>query len=410
VNLVHHSQHILGVGHFFRSLEIDLALLDRGHHLLLITGGPQPPAKPPMGIEHIPLPGLRMDKDFKELFAVSSDRSSEDILSERRERILDVVAGETSAPCDVFLVELFPFGRKRFGPELLPALEAVRKAGGYCVCSLRDILVEKEDQAKFERRALSLLNDHFDALLVHADPAIIPLSETFSRTADIRVPLVYSGWVAQGPQEGARSIKRRALNLPDEDTLMTAAVGGGSIGHELLLAAIAASQRLHEQLPHRLVVSTGPYMPDDQAEAVHAAAADSPWIEVHRFIEDYVDLLAAADLSLSMGGYNTTMSLVASGTFGLLYPFGQNREQGMRARKLQEHGLLAVLDEAELEPAILAERMKEALSRPRPESAETLRVTAELHMDGARVTAELLERLHLGGPEALRSFSLEEAS
>lgn len=404
MNLVHHSQHVLGLGHYFRSLEIDRALLAKGLDVRLITGGPKPPSPPPQGIEHIPLPGLRMDEDFKKLYAVGQGRDTEDILIERRKRILDVVTGEDSPRCDVFLVELFPFGRKRFGPELLPALEAVRKAGGYCVCSLRDILVEKDDQAKFEKRALTTLHEHFDALLVHSDPAIIPLSETFSRLGDIAVPTAYTGWVAQGPTKNVRSIKRKDLGLAEHDTLITAAVGGGSVGHELLLAVIEAAKLLQQKTPHRLIISTGPYMPEEHAKPVHEAAADCPWMAVHRFIEDYVDVLAASDLSLSMGGYNTTMSLVASGTFGLLYPFGQNREQGMRARKLQEHGLLSVLGTDELEPPLLAERMLGALHRPRPQAAK------KLHMDGARVTAELLERLHLEGPEAVRSSTLGGAA
>src|SRR3989441_12957595 len=57
---------------------------------------------------------------------------------------------------NVLLIELFPFGRKKFANELLPLLEEARIARRprpVVVCSLRDILVG-------QRRDLAILADH----------------------------------------------------------------------------------------------------------------------------------------------------------------------------------------------------------------------------------------------------------
>ena len=47
------------------------------------------------------------------------------------------------------------------------------------VCSVRDILVEKEKQEKHELRAILILNDYFDTVLVHSDPSLVKIEETF---------------------------------------------------------------------------------------------------------------------------------------------------------------------------------------------------------------------------------------
>jgi predicted glycosyltransferase len=73
--------------------------------------------------------------------------------------------------------------------------------------------------------------------------------------------------------------------------------------------------------------------------------------------------LAAADLSISMGGYNTTMNLMAARVPALVWPFGQNREQRVRAQHLQARGALRLLDDAELEPSRLAALMEQMLKR-----------------------------------------------
>ena len=66
------------------------------------------------------------------------------------------------------MVQLYPFSRKAFRFELGPIFEGVRNRAlspSRVVCSLRDILVEKEGPGLYEKRAVSVLNSHFDALL-----------------------------------------------------------------------------------------------------------------------------------------------------------------------------------------------------------------------------------------------------
>ena len=377
-----YCQHVLGMGHLRRTLEILTALA--GHTRLLVVGGPQTPVAVPAGVAVVRLPELSMDAGFGAL--TLSGESLEHVRQERRKILWDTL--DAVRP-DVFFVELYPFGRKAFEFELVPALTAIREGlFGPCrvVCGVRDILVEKKDQAAYEARVLDRLARFFDAVLVHADPALFPLAATFARAAEIPVPVHHTGYVAAAPGPTRPSgVVRRELGVECGRELVVASAGGGKVGSEVLLAVLTACRERPRLCRAAIRVSTGPFCADAAHAAIEAAAAALPDARVYRFADAFVDILAAADLSVSLGGYNTVMELLAAGCRGLVAPFDQNREQRLRAERLQALGLLGVLDPPDLEPGRLAGRLLAALDGPSP--------NATVNLDGARNTASFLEQL-----------------
>ena len=361
MNIDVYCQHVLGVGHFFRTLEICRAL-DR-HRVRLISGGPPLEAHLPRHVAEVRLPALHMDPEFKALHAAPGS-DAETVLRERRDRLLALLAAE---PADLFIVELYPFGRKAFRAELDPLLDAMR-AGRLppcgVVCSVRDILVEKGDPQGYESRVVSTLNRFFDAVLIHADPAFVRLQETFGRVAEIEVPLVYTGFVTPAPAPGARQRVRAELGVGPGERLVVASAGGGSVGMPLLEAAVRAFERPGIPPGARLLVFTGPFLPEPEFGRLRALAGGRARVE--RFSSDFLSLLAAADLSISMAGYNTTMNLLAARVPALVWPFAQNREQRMRSERLAARGALRVLADADLDPARLAGLVGRQLTAPRP--------------------------------------------
>jgi len=375
MKIVFYCQHVLGVGHFFRSLEICRAL--HRHQVILVTGGPRIGVGLPGHVREVRLPALEMDRDFKALSA--GDGADLDAVRQiRRERLRGLFAAEAPG---LFILELYPFGRKAFRSEIDPLLEEM--AGGRLprcgvACSVRDILVEKDSPEKHEARAVALLNRHFDAVLVHADPRLVRLEETFSRCHAIAVPLIYTGFVASGPAPDARRRLRMELGLDERDRLIVASAGGGSVGAPLLNAAVDAFHRLGGNRKARLQVFTGPFLPPDDFERLRRAGGEG--VSVARFTPDFPSHLAAADLSVSMAGYNTTMNLLAARVPALVWPFGQNREQRLRAQRLEALGALRLVADAELEPPRLAALMEQMLMRSeRPDSG--------IDLNGAAATA-----------------------
>jgi predicted glycosyltransferase len=375
MKIVFYCQHVLGIGHFFRSLEICRAL--HRHRVILVTGGPSIGVELPGHVREVRLPALAMDREFKQLHAVPGV-DLDAIRQLRRDRLMALF--ETETP-DLFLVELYPFGRKAFRFEIDPLLEAMaegRLPRCGVVCSVRDILVEKEGAEKHEARAAALLNRFFDAVLVHADPRLVRLEETFSRCHEVSVPMVYTGFVTPRPEPDAGRRLRAQLGLAEADRLIVASAGGGGVGAPLLAAVLGAFRLLQARRAARLEVFTGPFLPSGDFEKLRRAAGERA--SVARFTPDFLSYLAAADLSVSMAGYNTTMNLLAAAVPALVWPFRQNREQRARAQRLAALGALRLLADADLEPPRLAGLMEQmALRSERPGPA--------IDLDGARATA-----------------------
>lgn len=324
-----YCQHVLGVGHFFRSMEIARAL--ERHQVLFIEGGePLADFTPPPHVKRVFLPPLMMDRQFTQVRSCGADLEA---VKYRRTELLDQSL-RNFAP-DVLVIELFPFGRKYFSFELLPLLQRIRQENlpTKVVCSLRDILVEKKDQARFEERVIRTLNACFDLLLIHSDPHVIPLDETFSRVKDIAIPLEYTGFVTRQPGQ----------NLTPQTGLILVSGGGSPVGRDLLACAIGAAQTLPD--PHlRMRAFASPFLPRQDLACLERLAARDERSVILPFSSQFLDELAAAELSISMAGYNTCMDILSSGIKALVHPFPQNREQRIRAERLQQLGILTVLD------------------------------------------------------------------
>lgn len=380
MNIVVYCQHVLGMGHFFRTLEL-IRALDR-HRVILVTGGDSLPEALPPHVTHLALPGLMMDPAFNGLYSVDPSRSVDAVKDARRKLLLDLFAREVP---DLFLVELYPFGRKAFRFELDPILEQAARLSCPVVCSLRDILVEKSDTPGYETRVVSLLNQWFDALLVHSDPRVTPLDATFSRLGDLKVPVVYTGFVTPRPDPGLAAASRQRLLGKNRQHLVVASAGSGSVGAGLLKTAAIAHGLLRNPASVALVVYTGPYMADRDVDDIQACSG--PGVTVETFTGDFVSVLAGADLSVSMAGYNTCMNLLAAGVPAIVQPFGQNREQRMRVESLAGRGALDLLDESVMTPEFLASLMQDRLDCPdRGKSGDALP-----DLSGAEFTCNWIE-------------------
>src|SRR3546814_1376067 len=72
-------------------------------------------------------------------------------------------------------------------------------------------------------------------------------------------------------------------------------------------------------------------MPEDDFRASAASAPDG--VAVERARSDFVDLLCRARLSISQGGYNTLMEVLATGVPGVVVPFAGGSETEQRSEE-----------------------------------------------------------------------------
>jgi predicted glycosyltransferase len=394
------------MGHLVRSLEIVRALKD--WDVTFLNGGDLCPGMEfPPQTKIVNLPPIKSESDFKTILAAEK---GQDLEAVKRIRASRIQAEFARIQPDVFLIEMFPFGRKHFAYELVPVLEQIRlnKMPTAVACSLRDILVNnKRNQAQHDERAITLMNRYFDLLLVHADPRFQTLDETFPQIRELRCDIRYTGFVSQGVPQPLD----RAPALPSDQPMILVSIGGGRVGYELVECALQASAQLRAGFPHRMIILTGPYMPEEQFQLLLTSAVVHEQVTILRYTPNFLSYLREASLSVSMAGYNTCMNLLATGTKALVVPFtgGGNTEQTLRADKLAQLGVVGVVNPSQLQPDYLAERMIQALRTP-PQTP-----TLSLDQDGAMKTAACLQELvtrkqSLSGDMVPVSFSLQNGN
>jgi len=379
MKIAYYCQHVLGVGHFHRSLEVCRAL-SKNHDVTMVVGGPDVAVDVP-GLSFLKLPALQMDKEFSSLIPCEQGVDLATIQDQRRRQLLSFI--EQFRP-DCLIIELFPFGRKAFRFELEPLLDVVSSEHATCkiYCSLRDILVEKKTgRDKFEQRAVKTLNRYFDGVLMHSDPSMFILEQTFDKTEHLQVPIHYTGFVSPKVSR-ARSTKiKQDCGLGPEQRLIVASIGSGSVGGELLEATAQAFGLLTDENEWFLQMFTGPYLDEARFAGLHKQ--QNTRLKVQRFTDHFIDWLGAADLSVSMAGYNTCMNTLAAGTPALMYPFGQNQEQRMRVEQVRRSGSIRLLENGDLAPKKLAALMKN--------QAYCQRYLPTLNLDGASETVKIIE-------------------
>src|SRR5215469_9453357 len=376
-----YCQHVLGIGHLVRSAEIARAL---SYHsdVTFVSGGAAVSGFPfPPRVHLVQSPPIKTDEDFGALKNCETTLNMEELQDLRRQKLLRLF--DILRP-DALVIELFPFGRKRFAFELIPLLEyAQNKSPETLVaCSLRDILVEKSDRAKHEARVCGIVNAYFDLILVHGDPALHTLGESFHRVQDLRCNLLYTGFVQQADTGGTPV-------MDCSEPTIIASIGSGRYrqGQFLLESVIRAAALLEARIPHRFCIFAGPFIPDEVYADLQRLGREARHVEIQRYSPSLPGYLHRADLSISMGGYNSIMNLMAAGIRSLVYPYTSNndQEQHIRARKLESLGIVELLHPEMLAPQVLASRIEEMLAK----------TPARLNFDmnGAANTARILHSL-----------------
>ena len=213
-------------------------------------------------------------------------------------------------------------------------------------------------------------------MLIHADPHLARLEDTFHPTTPLLVPVEYTGFVlGNGPAAAAPGGSRKEVSV---------SAGGGLVGEPLFQAALESQPVLwrSEHMSTRIVA--GPFLPDEAWQRLRSAAERKRGLRVQRFVPNLRTTLGCAAGSVSQCGYNTALDLLWSGVPALVVPFED--EQLRRARTLEALGALRVLSPDCLNGARLADEIR-ALMRFEP-------ARVGIDLDGAERSARLLaERL-----------------
>ena len=362
-------QHLLGIGHLKRAATLARAMAAVGLDVTIVSGGEVVAVLDATGFALEQLPPVRAsDRSFAGLVDGAGQPVDADYLARRRNCLL--ACFERVDP-RLVLVEMFPFGRRALRGEILPLIEAARGRGARIVCSVRDILVEKNRPDR-EAEMVATARRWFDAILVHGDPNLVPFDATFSRAQDLADLIRYTGYV----------VERRPALGPQGTGEVIVSAGSSATGEQLLRTALAARPKT-SLAPAAWRLLAGQGLPDSVFESLRSDAPSG--VIVERARADFTTLLANCALSISQGGYNTVMEVLATGARAVLVPYagGHETEQTLRARSLEERGWVRQIPEDRLTIDALVNAVEMA-------ATDSPSRTLGIDLDGARKSAEIL--------------------
>jgi hypothetical protein len=165
-----------------------------------------------------------------------------------------------------------------------------------------------------------------------------------------------------------------------EEPLVVCAIGGTSIGRELLELCGRAYPIIRKTIPNlRMVLVCGPRLAPESPDVPKG-------VDIRGYVPRLYEHLAASDLAIVQGGGTTTLELTALRRPFLYFPLGQHFEQQVHvAGRLARHKAGIRMSYSETTPVTLAERVISNLGK---------KVSyPPIPTDGAQKAAELIHEL-----------------
>lgn len=305
-------------------------------------------------------------------------------VAERTRFILDIA--RRISP-DIFVTEFFPFGSLNYLPELLPALQHLRKKNALIYASIGyPYLIHLADlkERKF-RDMLGQILQLYDKILIHTPPGLEDpyfesaiaspeLKQHYRQFFDaIREKIVYTGYVLP------RGTCQETSPLPPLSACACRTIvvsrGGGAFYPKVILNAIRAQALLGNR--YRFIITSGPATSVEEQELfdLYLKKYNTGNILLYRHIPDLGELMAKCDVSISLGGYNTSVQLMRLGARTIIIPHHiknapvATTDQLARARLMKERFQSTVIYYADLTPAKLANAIRRKCRTPHPGQA-----------------------------------------
>lgn len=360
-NILMYSHDTYGLGHIRRTMAIANHLRDKNTNILILTGSPIAGRFSfPERVDYVRIPGM-IKKTNDEYIPLSIRIDQEQALNIRTNIIL--ATAKTFKP-DLFIVDKEPLGLKK---EVVPTLEWFKNdhPSTRTILGLRDILdqaevVKNDWQEKDVYNALKYL---YDEIWVYGNKDIYNPIDQYDIPIPVQEKVHFTGYIPRGKIAAKTKEKiRRQFRIMDDDIFVLVTTGGGGDGWEVLDHYVAMHDYFPTSLPYKSVMITGPFMPKRKREMIKERGKQHG-IKTLPFHPRMEELIKAADLVISMGGYNTICELLTQGTPALIIPRETPRkEQLIRAERLQERGLFDYIPWTQVSPQRLKEKIRSLIA------------------------------------------------
>jgi predicted glycosyltransferase len=366
-NILMYSHDTYGLGHIRRTMAIAAHLRGPHTNILILTGSPIAGRFSfPEQVDFIRIPGM-IKKTNEEYLPLSIKINPSHALEIRKNII--TAAAKAFRP-DLFIVDKEPLGLKK---EVLPTLRWLNRcqSGTRTILGLRDVMDDAETVRRdwAEKGVYEVLDELYSEIWVYGNQDLYdPLME-YGISAQAAQKTIFTGYIPRKiPDKKSVLQLREELGAVGGKQLVVVTTGGGGDGYaviETYLEMMESHVAACGQVPFKSVLVTGPFMPQQKRKKLFKRAKALNMRAFH-FYRQMEKLLAAADLVVCMGGYNTVCETLSQGTVSLLIPRETPRkEQLIRAQFLHGRQLVDFIPWHQLSAAAMGEKIFAMLDNPR---------------------------------------------
>jgi len=350
-----YSHDTYGLGHIRRTMAIAAHLRSMSANILILTGSPIAGRFSfPENVDFVRIPG--MIKKTNDEYQSLSIKINPDHALNIRKSIISATA--KSFQPDLFIVDKEPLGLKR---EVLPVLRWFRKncPKTRTILGLRDIMDDRETVCRDwqHKNVYRYLDELYSEIWVYGRQDIYDAAAEYDIPQHVREKMYFTGYLPRKQTSDKNKRKtRKKFCVGDQEKMIVVTAGGGGDGFHMMDIYLS----MYESMPVnglRSVMITGPFMPRNQRRHLAKKAKPFP-IKVLPFYPSMEEMFGAADLVVSMGGYNTVCEILSQKTPSLIIPRETPRkEQLLRAQALKKRELIDYIPWTEITTATLHEKL-----------------------------------------------------
>ncbi len=364
-NILMYSHDSYGLGHIRRTMAIATHLLAPRINILILTGSPIAGRFSfPEQIDFVRIPGMikKTNEEYLPLSIKINARHALDI----RKSIITATA-KTFQP-QLFIVDKEPLGLRK---EVLPTLKWLQRCrpDTRAILGLRDIMDDAETVKKNwnEKGVYPVLESLYDEIWVYGNQEFYNPIVEYDIAESISRKIHFTGYIPRKiPGKEAVRNMRKELGVRQDEKLVVVTTGGGGDGYTIMQNYVAMLESVPEGLPFKSVLITGPFMPKNKRRKIFKRARKLG-VRTYHFYRQMEKIFAAADLVVSMGGYNTLCEILSQGTPGLVIPReAPRKEQKIRAQAFKRQNLVDYIPWGEFTPQILQKKILSLLEAPGP--------------------------------------------
>ena len=360
-NILMYSHDTYGLGHIRRTMAIASHLRAEGINILILTGSPIAGRFAfPEQIDFVRIPGMikMTNEEYQPLSIKINPRHALEI----RKNIITATA-KTLQP-HLFIVDKEPLGLKR---EILPTLRWLRRCMPHSrtILGLPDIMDDADTVRRDwrKRRVYDNLDQLYSEIWVYGNRELYDPIREYGISDAVSAKIHFTGYIPRKvpSPEGVQNV-RKEHGLQEGDKLVVVTTGGGGDGFTVMDTYLKMLETA--PAPFKSILITGPFMPKSERKNLNKRARKQG-ARLYHFYRQMEKIFAAADVVVSMGGYNTLCEILTQRTVSLVIPRETPRkEQMIRARTFKRQNLIDYIPWDDLTPELLRQRLMGLIAEP----------------------------------------------